>query len=252
MTLFEPFLHPEYLQGPEPHAGLDPLSGGEIWAGWARSLRSAVQLPRPAGVRAGIPRNPFINAGALVVSDLLKPGSPLPPTHSGAGAPPVCGNPAIMADQVVARSGVPALRPQCRHRLSDEGLWQLRERGGQGIAELLQCLRHPHELRRSGTSLRLSGQPGRPSWREARPCCRPGPPSRSMPRSPPAASMTRRATSPTGSACRGNPGWGRHHGADPRRAFHLRLVTRAQQGGQLPGRDGGAGAAGRAPGPLHF
>ena len=60
---FRALLHPEYLQGPEPHAGLDPLSGGDLGPGGqepsGQPFNSLVQLE----VRQGIPP-PFINAGA--------------------------------------------------------------------------------------------------------------------------------------------------------------------------------------------
>jgi glutaminase len=52
----------------------------------------------------GIPRNPFINAGALVVSDLLETRLTAPRQRTLELVRRLCGNPAIMADQVVARS----------------------------------------------------------------------------------------------------------------------------------------------------
>lgn len=52
----------------------------------------------------GIPRNPFINAGALVVSDLLETRLTAPRQRTLELVRRLSGNPAIMADQVVARS----------------------------------------------------------------------------------------------------------------------------------------------------
>ncbi|WP_167386741.1 glutaminase B [Aeromonas cavernicola] len=52
----------------------------------------------------GIPRNPFINAGALVVSDLLETRLTAPRQRTLELARRLAGNPSIMADQVVARS----------------------------------------------------------------------------------------------------------------------------------------------------
>ena len=108
------------------------------------------------------------------------------------------------------------------------------ERGGQGIAEsYFNACCHPHELR----PIRHEPSSIWPNWASpwrARPCCRPGPPSRSMPCSPPAASDEGgRLSAYRVGGMPGKSGGGRHHGADPGRAFHLRLVTRAQQGGQL-------------------
>lgn len=52
----------------------------------------------------GIPRNPFINAGALVVSDLLETRLTAPRQRTLELARRLSGNPLIMPDQVVARS----------------------------------------------------------------------------------------------------------------------------------------------------
>ena len=100
---------------PEPHAGLDPLSGGgDLGSGGQGALgqpfNSLVQLE----FEQGIPRNPFINAGALVVSDLLETRLTAPRQRTLELVRRLCGNPAIMADQVVARSGTstpPAMPP---------------------------------------------------------------------------------------------------------------------------------------------
>lgn len=77
----------------------------EIWARVGKEpsgqpFNSLVQLE----FEQGIPRNPFINAGALVVSDLLETRLTAPRQRTLELVRRLCGNPAIMADQVVARS----------------------------------------------------------------------------------------------------------------------------------------------------
>ena len=77
----------------------------EIWARVGKEpsgqpFNSLVQLE----FEQGIPRNPFINAGALVVSDLLETRLTAPRQRTLELARRLSGNPAIMADQVVARS----------------------------------------------------------------------------------------------------------------------------------------------------
>ena len=78
----------------------------EIWARVGKEpsgqpFNSLVQLE----FEQGIPRNPFINAGALVVSDLLETRLTAPRQRTLELVRRLAGNPAIMADQVVARSG---------------------------------------------------------------------------------------------------------------------------------------------------
>ncbi|TNI82938.1 glutaminase B [Aeromonas sobria] len=77
----------------------------EIWARVGKEpsgqpFNSLVQLE----FEQGIPRNPFINAGALVVSDLLETRLTAPRQRTLELVRRLAGNPAIMADQVVARS----------------------------------------------------------------------------------------------------------------------------------------------------
>ncbi|MGL5773754.1 MAG: glutaminase B, partial [Aeromonas veronii] len=77
----------------------------EIWARVGKEpsgqpFNSLVQLE----FEQGIPRNPFINAGALVVSDLLETRLTAPRQRTLELVRRLSGNPAIMADQVVARS----------------------------------------------------------------------------------------------------------------------------------------------------
>ena len=80
-------------------------SGEEIWQRLGHEpsgqpFNSLVQLE----FERGRPRNPFINAGALVVSDLLETRLTAPRQRTLELVRRLCGNPAIMADQVVARS----------------------------------------------------------------------------------------------------------------------------------------------------
>lgn len=80
-------------------------SGEDIWQRLGHEpsgqpFNSLVQLE----FEQGIPRNPFINAGALVVSDLLETRLTAPRQRTLELVRRLSGNPAIMADQVVARS----------------------------------------------------------------------------------------------------------------------------------------------------
>lgn len=80
-------------------------SGEAIWERLGHEpsgqpFNSLVQLE----FEQGIPRNPFINAGALVVSDLLETRLTAPRQRTLELVRRLSGNPAIMADQVVARS----------------------------------------------------------------------------------------------------------------------------------------------------
>ncbi|ENY72566.1 glutaminase B [Aeromonas diversa] len=77
----------------------------EIWSRVGKEpsgqpFNSLVQLE----FEQGIPRNPFINAGALVVSDLLETRLTAPRQRTLELARRLAGNPAIMADAVVSRS----------------------------------------------------------------------------------------------------------------------------------------------------
>ncbi|PKQ71456.1 glutaminase [Aeromonas sobria] len=77
----------------------------EIWVRVGKEpsgqpFNSLVQLE----FEQGIPRNPFINAGALVVSDMLETRLTAPRQRTLELVRRLAGNPAIMADQVVARS----------------------------------------------------------------------------------------------------------------------------------------------------
>ena len=65
---------PEHLQGLHPDHGAEQAGRRSVGAGRARALRLALQLHRPAGAEKGMPRNPLINAGALVVTDALLDG----------------------------------------------------------------------------------------------------------------------------------------------------------------------------------
>ncbi|QFI53453.1 glutaminase B [Aeromonas simiae] len=77
----------------------------EIWARVGKEpsgqpFNSLVQLE----FEQGIPRNPFINAGALVVSDLLETRLTAPRQRTLELARRLSGNSAVIADSVVARS----------------------------------------------------------------------------------------------------------------------------------------------------
>jgi glutaminase len=67
----EAFLDPKHLQGLLAHPGAGQGRRCLVAAGGARTFGQRLQFDRPTGDRAGIPRNPFINAGAIVVSDVL-------------------------------------------------------------------------------------------------------------------------------------------------------------------------------------
>ncbi len=207
-------LHPEYLQALSLTLALTLYQEEEIWARVGKEpsgqpFNSLVQLE----FEQGIPATPFINAGALVVSDLLETRLTAPrqrtlelvrrlgqPGHHGGSS----GGPLRIS----------ALCPQRGHRLSDEGVWQFRERSGQGAAELLQCLCDPHELRRSGAGIHLSGQP-----RGAAGATTPLLPARTTKQVNALLATCglydEAGILPIGSACRANRGRWRHHRPDP-------------------------------------
>ncbi|MDY7891399.1 glutaminase B [Aeromonas caviae] len=102
---FEPFSIQSISKAPSLTLALTLYQEEEIWARVGKEpsgqpFNSLVQLE----FEQGIPRNPFINAGALVVSDLLETRLTAPRQRTLELVRRLCGNPAIMADQVVARS----------------------------------------------------------------------------------------------------------------------------------------------------
>ena len=119
--------------------GLPLSGGGDLGPGGQGSPSGQLQpnsLVQPGSSEHGIPLQPLHQCHALVVSDLLETRLTAPRQrtlelvrrlwqsghHGGPGG---------------GSLRISARRPQRRHRLPDEGLWQLRERGGQGAAELL-------------------------------------------------------------------------------------------------------------------
>ena len=102
---FEPFSIQSISKALSLTLALTLYQEEEIWARVGKEpsgqpFNSLVQLE----FEHGIPRNPFINAGALVVSDLLETRLTAPRQRTLELARRLSGNPAIMADQVVARS----------------------------------------------------------------------------------------------------------------------------------------------------
>ena len=102
---FEPFSIQSISKALSLTLALTLYQEEEIWARVGKEpsgqpFNSLVQLE----FEHGIPRNPFINAGALVVSDLLETRLTAPRQRTLELVRRLCGNPAIMADQVVARS----------------------------------------------------------------------------------------------------------------------------------------------------
>ena len=102
---FEPFSIQSISKALSLTLALTLYQEEEIWARVGKEpsgqpFNSLVQLE----FEQGIPRNPFTNAGALVVSDLLETRPPAPRHRTLELVRRLCGNPAIMADQVVARS----------------------------------------------------------------------------------------------------------------------------------------------------
>ena len=102
---FEPFSIQSISKALSLTLALTLYQEEEIWARVGKEpsgqpFNSLVQLE----FEQGIPRNPFINAGALVVSDLLENRLTAPRQRTLELVRRLCGNPAIMADQVVARS----------------------------------------------------------------------------------------------------------------------------------------------------
>ncbi|MDK3165978.1 glutaminase B [Aeromonas caviae] len=102
---FEPFSIQSISKALSLTLALTLYQEEEIWARVGKEpsgqpFNSIVQLE----FEQGIPRNPFINAGALVVSDLLETRLTAPRQRTLELVRRLCGNPAIMADQVVARS----------------------------------------------------------------------------------------------------------------------------------------------------
>lgn len=102
---FEPFSIQSISKALSLTLALTLYQEEEIWARVGKEpsgqpFNSLVQLE----FEQGIPRNPFINAGALVVSDLLETRLTAPRQRTLELVRRLCGNPAIIADQVVARS----------------------------------------------------------------------------------------------------------------------------------------------------
>lgn len=102
---FEPFSIQSISKALSLTLALTLYQEEEIWARVGKEpsgqpFNSLVQLE----FEQGIPRNPFINAGALVVSDLLETRLTAPRQRTLELVRRLCGNSAIMADQVVARS----------------------------------------------------------------------------------------------------------------------------------------------------
>ncbi|WP_033135331.1 glutaminase B [Aeromonas finlandensis] len=102
---FEPFSIQSISKALSLTLALTLYQEEEIWARVGKEpsgqpFNSLVQLE----FEQGIPRNPFINAGALVVSDLLETRLTAPRQRTLELARRLSGNLAIMADQVVARS----------------------------------------------------------------------------------------------------------------------------------------------------
>ena len=102
---FEPFSIQSISKALSLTLALTLYQEEEIWARVGKEpsgqpFNSLVQLE----FEQGIPRNPFINAGALVVRDLLETRLTAPRQRTLELVRRLCGNPAIMADQVVARS----------------------------------------------------------------------------------------------------------------------------------------------------
>jgi len=102
---FEPFSIQSISKALSLTLALTLYQEEEIWARGGKEpsgqpFNSLVQLE----FEQGIPRNPFINAGALVVSDLLETRLTAPRQRTLELVRRLSGNPAIMADQVVARS----------------------------------------------------------------------------------------------------------------------------------------------------
>ena len=102
---FEPFSIQSISKALSLTLALTLYQEEEIWARVGKEpsgqpFNSLVQLE----FEQGIPRNPFINAGALVVSDLLETRLTAPRQRTLERVRRLCGNPAIMAEQVGARS----------------------------------------------------------------------------------------------------------------------------------------------------
>ena len=102
---FEPFSIQSISKALSLTLALTLYQEEEIWARVGKEpsgqpFNSLLQLE----FEHGIPRNPFINAGALVVSDLLETRLTAPRQRTLELVRRLCGNPTIMADQVVARS----------------------------------------------------------------------------------------------------------------------------------------------------
>lgn len=102
---FEPFSIQSISKALSLTLALTLYQEEEIWARVGKEpsgqpFNSLVQLE----FEQGIPRNPFINAGALVVSDLLETRLTAPRQRTLELVRRLSDNSAIMADQVVARS----------------------------------------------------------------------------------------------------------------------------------------------------
>ena len=142
-------LDPEHLQGLHADAGARQGRRRPVEAGRARAVGHRLQLDRPARARAGMPRNPFINAGAIVVSR-PGPGRPRAARRRSARS---CGSCAILADDEtiaidheVARSEAADRLPQFRARQFHALLRQAATSGRAGARRLFPPMRAGDEL----------------------------------------------------------------------------------------------------------
>ena len=148
----------------------------------------------------GRPRNPFINAGALVICDVNQSRFATPELSMRDFVRHLSGNPLVISDTRVAES-------EYQHRARNAAMAYLMQSFGNfhnDVEAVLRSYFHHCALRMSCVDLaRAFGFLARdgvcPQGGEA--VLTPRQPSRSTPSWPPAACTTRPATSPTGSGC---------------------------------------------------
>lgn len=177
-------------------------SGEDIWQRLGHEpsgqpFNSLVQLE----FERGKPRNPFINAGALVICDINQSRFAAPAQSMRDFVRRLCGNPEVVSDSVVARS-------EYQHRSRNAAAAYLMKSFGNfhnDVEAVLLSYFHHCALRMSCVDLARASasSPTRASASTAASrYSTSGRPSRSTRSWPPAGSTTRPATLPIGSACR--------------------------------------------------
>ena len=142
-------LHPEHLQAVRLHAGFPTAGRGPVAARRARAFRQCLHSLVQLEYEQGLPRNPFINAGALVVTDVLcsrfvQAESARCSSCAGCAARTA----STTTERWRARSW--PMPTATRHGAFHEELRPYRDAGAGGDRRLLPSVRDHHELRGTG------------------------------------------------------------------------------------------------------